>query len=167
MSDAEKLQGWFNQVGEEGIQAAARWLRAVDMLAAGTYEPKNALSDWYFFMSRWLAFLPEAPVTTGQALPLVLLTVHAGQDSAAGARRIRRANAAAFAGDFVNTKDSAKSIARADLTAALHDGGTTLLVTASRLAAKALSVGDTYAGKVMDGATAIANVEIRVLGALA
>lgn len=166
MSDTDKLRGWFSQLGEEGTLAADRWLRAADKLAAGTYEPQHALSDWYFFMSRWLAFLPQAPTAAGLAPPLVLLPVHAGQDTAAGTRRIPRANAAAIGADLVNTKDVSKTIARGTLTVKIFDGGTTLLVTATGLNALGLAVGDRYAGQVADGAKTIANVEIQVLGPL-
>jgi hypothetical protein len=134
------------------------------MLRAGTYEPKDALQDWYFFASRWIAYLPEVSATA--QLPLVVLRVQAGNDSAATTKRIQHANAAAFASDFVNTRDSTKTIARAKLAAALHDGGTTLLVTATGLAGLGLTAGEAYTGTVLDGATKIANVRIRVLGAL-
>lgn len=166
MSDTEKLQGWFMQAGQEGTRVVRRWLRAVDMLGAGTYEPKHALADWYFYASRWLAFLPQAPDRAGLALPLLSLLVHAGQDTAAGTLTIPKAGGAAIAAALTEATDNTRAIAKANVTAALHDGGTTLLVTAKGLSSLGLQAFETYKGHVVDGGTTIANVELDVLGAL-
>ena len=161
MTDTEKLRGWIKRAADEGILASERWIQAVDKLGAGTYEPKDALSDWYYFASRWLTYIPDPETASGP--PSVSLSVHAGQDSAAGTQRIAQTNATPqIAGDLVNMKDTSKTIAKSKLTPALYDGGTTLLITASGLKALALPGGTTYVGQVTDGSNPIAKIKLFV-----
>jgi len=168
MSDVEKLQAWIDYLGEQGNQSVSRWLDSVEKLSSGSYKPEDALSDWYFYMSRGLALLPAAPGSDENTLPVIPLQVHANQTDAAAVKVLpRRApdGTAVMDGGLVKAGDDTVTIPKRKLTVELLDGGTQLLVKID-LKDVELNRADCYTGSVSVKGTTIADVELKVLGRL-
>jgi hypothetical protein len=169
MNESVKIRGWLGHLERQIVEGTDRWLTAYESMAAGTYEPKQAFADWsYFLAAGWLSVLPDAPAAAKAGVPLVLLTVHLGQATAAGMRSIPPAAGTVTASDLKLEVGGGKLVVAAQLTCELFDGRTTLLVKASGLdtLAPALVTGERYKGDVSVAGAKIADLALVVLGAL-
>lgn len=161
MKELEKALGWFDRLQSDASEVAARVSKISAQVSANTYDPKEALADWVFFVSKGcLSWLPDPAPTD---LPRVVITYSDSIDDSKDAVGLRRLRATAPLGTPVLAGPlqgpGSATIPVSKIVVARITQGTELLVTAKTL--KGQTQGD-YLGKVQVGTQDLATVLIRV-----
>lgn len=161
MKELEKALGWFDRLQADASEIAARVSKISARVAANSYEPKEALADWIFFVQKgWLGWLPEPSPTD---LPHVVITYSDAIDDAKDAVGLRRLRATAPSGNPVLAGDlqgpGGATIRAAKIRLLRVSQETELLVTAAGLKGQAQV---DYEGSVQVRGEDVAKLTIKV-----
>jgi hypothetical protein len=161
MKELEKALGWFDRFQADASEIAARVSKISAQVSANTYDPKEALGDWVFFVAKgWLSWLPEP---TFPDLPNVFIKYSKSIDGAKDAVGFRRLRATAPAGaptvPAAPQGPGGATIPIGNVVPARFNQDTDLLVTAKSLSGQ---VQGDYTGKVQVTGVDVATLLIRV-----